>query len=171
MEVCEIDPFTASLQELRALVQHYGYKDVLATDEQDRDQYLFLLISHVVEPVLAKESSPVAIYDFPPSQAALAQVHDGVAHRFEVYYRGVELANGFHELTDGFQQELRFQEDNAKRLLHHQEACPLDEYFLAALHHGLPPCSGVALGVDRLLALRLNKDSIAQTVSFDFSRA
>lgn len=171
MDICDIDPFAATLKQLRQCLARFNYQDVLPADEQDKDQYLFLLMSHVVEPTLATEPSPVAVYNFPVSQAALAKVHQDEAARFEVYYRGVELANGFHELTDANAQRARFDYDNAVRRERNAEECPIDNYLLAALSHGVPACSGVALGIDRLLALALNQPSIASTLAFDFSRA
>lgn len=171
MEICEIDPMSASLLELHQTVTRFDLGMVLPQDEQDRDQYLFLLMSHVVEPALADEESPVVIYNFPISQAALAQVKNGVAERFEVYFRGVELANGFHELTDVNAQRQRFHEDNNARTTKGLEISAPDEYLLGALHHGLPSCSGIALGIERLLALAMNQPSIAATLAFDFSRA
>ncbi len=171
MDVCDIDPLQDDITQLQKTVRRFDLHEVLAADECDRDQYLFLLMSHVVEPALAGESVPVAVFDFPPSQAALAQINEGVAERFEVYYRGVELANGFHELTDVDAQRARFHHDrNARRLQGLPDVAP-DEYLLQALEHGLPPCSGVALGIDRLLALALDKVAISETLSFDFSRA
>lgn len=170
-ESCSIDPLTASIDELKRVLALHHLDNVLPSEEQDRDQFLFLLMSHVVEPFLSKEESPVAVYNFPASQASLAKIKDGVAERFEVYYRGVELANGFHELTDAAAQEQRFNQDlNIRR----QRALPeveADQYLLQALRQGLPSCSGVALGVDRLLALANNQSDIASIISFDFSRA
>ncbi len=171
LDACGVDPMQASLFELKAVLQRFDLGNVLPDSEPDRDQYLFLLMSHVVEPSLEHELAPVAVYDFPVSQASLAQIKDGVAERFEVYYRGVELANGFHELTDVSAQRMRFNEDNDIRQARGLPQCPPDDYLLQALAHGLPACSGVALGIDRLLALALEKDSIAQTLAFDVSRA
>ena len=168
---CDIDPLTASIEELRQVLVCFDLADVLTPDEQDRDQYLFLLMSHVVEPALAHEETPVAVYHFPASQAALAQVNNGVAERFEVYYRGVELANGFHELTDHAVQRSRFEQDNAQRRERGFKEVAPDTYLLAALEHGIPPCSGVALGIERLLALALDQTSIDRVLAFDFSRA
>ena len=170
LDACDLDPFHTNAQQLQNTVRRFALQDVLAKDAH-LDQYLFLLMSHVVEPALALENRPVALYHFPPSQAALAQINHGVAERFEVYYRGVELANGFHELTDAQEQRRRFQQDNVLRQQLNQEPLCMDEYLLQAIQHGLPPCSGVALGVERLLALQLNQPSIAQTMAFDFSRA
>jgi lysyl-tRNA synthetase class 2 len=170
-ETCGIDPFEADLLVLKQTLVHFNLHEVLPEQETDRDQYLFLLMSHVVEPSFALLLPPVAVIDFPVSQASLAVVKHGVAERFEVYYRGVELANGFHELTDPALQKARFQADCAARKASGLPQPPHDEYLLAALHHGLPPCSGVALGIDRLLALLFNQPSIANTLAFDFSRA
>ena len=171
LDACNVDPINASISELKQTLQRFDLQNVLPDNELDRDQYLFLLMSHVVELALATENRPVAVYDFPPSQASLAQMNDGVAARFEVYYRGVELANGFHELTDATLQQERFNQDVlARRERDLPESLP-DEYLLQAMRHGLPACSGVALGVDRLLALALEKPSIADVLAFDVSRA
>lgn len=171
MEICDIDPMVVSIEKFQQTLARYDLQDVLDKEEQDRDQYLFLLMSHVVEPALANEPSPVAVYNFPISQAALAQTQDGEAARFEIYYRGVELANGFYELTDVDVQRDRFEQDSIIRSQRGLEAMAGDTYLLEALNHGLPPCSGVALGIERLLALAMNKVSIAEVMTFDFSRA
>lgn len=172
LESCMLDPMTASILDFRQVLQLHDLDNVLAASEQDRDQYLFLLMSHIVEPYLAKTyDRPVAVYHFPPSQASLAQINQGVAERFEIYYKGVELANGFHELTDAKAQALRFAEDKALRAEQGISSAEVDPWLLEALSHGLPPCSGVALGLDRLFALACNKSAIAEIMSFDFSRA
>ncbi|MGL5742608.1 MAG: elongation factor P--(R)-beta-lysine ligase [Legionella sp.] len=171
IEACALDPLTATLDELRKVVAYYDLATVLPAQEEDKDQYLFLLMSCVVEPFLGKEPAPVAVYNFPISQAALAKVNDGVAERFEVYYLGVELANGFHELTDATAQAKRFAHDQQIRNEKGFPPVEADRYLLHALEHGLPSCSGVALGIDRLLALALKQPEIAKIISFDFSRA
>ncbi len=171
LEACDLDPFNTSINDLQACLARWDLAYVLPADEVDPDQYLFLLMSHVVEPALAKTPVPVAVYDFPISQASLAQTRDGFAERFEVYYRGVELANGFHELTDPKAQRERFNQDNKTRHLRGLPSSSPDEYLLSALNHGLPACSGVALGIDRLIALALGQLSISNTLSFDFSRS
>lgn len=163
--------FNVSLSELQQTLIHFNLSNVLPFSEQDKDQYLFLLMSHVVEPSLAQENCPIAIYDFPPSQAALAQINNGFADRFEIYFQGVELANGFHELTDLEIQRQRFAADNAQRQALNLPVSADDSYLLAALAHGLPPCSGVALGVDRLFALALGSNDLSTVMAFDFSRA
>lgn len=169
-EIADLDPLTATLPALRQRLKYFALDNVLLETEVDRDQYLFLLMSHVIEPALARLPQPTAVYHFPPSQAALSQVHAGVAERFELYYRGVELANGFHELIDAELQRKRFDEDVAARKKHGLPRMEPDPYLLAALQHGLPPCSGVALGLDRLMTVILDQQQIAKTMAFDFSR-
>lgn len=171
MDICEIDPLSVTIPQLKSCLARVDLDNVLPADETDPDQYLFLLTSHVVEPALAQFAVPVAIYDFPMSQASLAQTRDGVAERFEVYYQGVELANGFHELTCADLQRERFNLDNQIRLSRGLPIVAPDEWLLSALQHGLPDCSGVALGVDRLVALALQQSSIQKVMSFDFSRS
>lgn len=170
-DVCYIDPFTASIDQFKAVLQRFELDNVLDNDEEDRDQYLFLLMSHVVEPAFAKQPYPLAIYDFPPSQAALAKLNNGVAERFEIYFRGVELANGFHELTDANAQIARFEQDIVTRKEKGLPEVQADTFLIKALQAGLPACSGVAMGIDRLLALALQKTTIADVLAFDVSRA
>src|SRR5690349_6827437 len=113
-------------------------------------------MSHCIEPKLNESNQPYFIYDFPLSQAALAKQSESdsrVAERFEVYIDGIELANGFHELTDAKEQRKRFQTYLQQRQNLNLELVPMPESFLEALAHGLPICSGVALGIDRLLMI------------------
>jgi lysyl-tRNA synthetase class 2 len=168
LKACEVDPLHATIEELQHVCSRYDLAYVLSKDEP-YDQYLHLLMAMVVEPYLAKHfQEPVVIYDFPASQACLAQVEGPVAHRFEVYWQGVELANGFHELTDPRLQAERFASDLAMRSQMGLEPMAMDTQFLQALEAGMPACSGVALGLDRLFALLLEKPSIADVMSFSF---
>jgi len=139
----------------------------------DKDEWLALLMSHVLEPDLGTDA-PLFVYDYPTSQAALARIRPGdppVAERFEVYYHGAELANGFHELADAKEQRRRFEAELDDR--RHQGAAdaPIDERFLAALEAGMPDCSGVALGVDRLLMVLLGAEEIDNVLAFPLARA
>lgn len=134
--------------------------------ELDVDQCLDLLISLVIAP---KMKGYIFVYDYPVSQAALARVKASdptVAERFELFYNGLELANGFSELCDSNQQRLRFEEDNTRRLDAGLERYPVDEHLLSALSSGLPECAGVAIGLDRLLMVLLSEDSIDRVLSF-----
>ncbi|CAA0117036.1 Elongation factor P--(R)-beta-lysine ligase [BD1-7 clade bacterium] len=135
-----------------------------------RDDWLHLLMSHAIEPELGQQA-PVFVFDYPPSQAALARINrdesgEQVAARFELYYRGLELANGYHELADAAVQKQRFHQDNAERIKAGGQAMPVDYAFLDALESGLPDCSGVALGLDRVLMLALNTDRIDDVITF-----
>jgi len=114
------------------------------------------------------------VYDYPASQAALARVRPGypaVAERFELYLGGMELANGFHELSDAAEQRARFQAEQREREAAGLSVIPLDENLLAALEAGLPDCAGVALGVDRLLMWLTGVEHIDQVLAFPFERA
>lgn len=134
-------------------------------DSWDIDTQLQLLMTFEVEPHLGKNC--LCVLDrFPASQAALSQIKDGVAERFEIYYNGIELANGYHELTDPIEQRKRLLDANQKRLALGKKTLPMDELFIQALERGLPDCCGVAVGFDRLLMLQLNKSTIADILPF-----
>ena len=160
-----LDPFTAPLVELRARHPIDGH-----AEEQDRDFWLDVIMSHVVGPQMGRQA-PEFIYDFPPSQAALARISGGVAQRFELFWNGIELANGFHELTDAQEQKQRFKADQKWRCEQGRPVPPYDKNLIAALEAGLPTCAGVALGLDRLLMLKLGLPDIASTLAFDSARA
>lgn len=141
--------------------------------ELDRDGRLDLLMGLVAGPMLGVER-PCFICDYPASQASLARLKPGnpqVAARFELYVDGLELANGFQELGNGKEQRQRFIGDLATRRRRGQVEPPLDEHLLAALAHGLPDCAGVALGVDRLVAVALGAARLSQTMSFSIENA
>jgi lysyl-tRNA synthetase class 2 len=119
-------------------------------------------------------NGPTSIYDFPTSQAALARVRPGdppVAERFETWVGGIELANGYHELTDATEQRRRFEADLAARRARGLPEVPIDGRLIAALEHGLPDCAGVALGVDRLVMLAVGADRIDEVIAFPVDRA
>jgi lysyl-tRNA synthetase class 2 len=114
------------------------------------------------------------ITHYPADQAALARLHaddPSVAARFELVVDGVELANGYHELTDAEEQRRRFASDIEKRRLAGKIEPTIDDHFLAALDSGLPDCAGVALGVDRLLMLQQGASSLAEIMPFPVDRA
>lgn len=155
--------------ELAALGrQHTGFSGELA-----RDAWLDLLFSHVIEPSLL---APTFVYAWPASQAALAQVIEGddrvpVAARFEYFIQGMELANGYLELTDAAEQARRFAADQQARENMGKAALPVDQYLVAALAAGLPASAGVALGFDRLLMLALGARQIEDVLAFPLARA
>jgi lysyl-tRNA synthetase class 2 len=167
----DIDAHQATLTELAACAKknHINVEGSIT----DHDTWLNLLMTHYIEERIGQDR-PIFIYDYPTSQAALARIQPGnppVASRFEVYYKGTELANGFHELQNVNEQRKRFENNLIAREQLSLNKLPIDEYFRAALAHGLPDCAGVALGIDRLVMLATDKEHIADVLSFDFSRA
>ncbi|MEW6995925.1 elongation factor P--(R)-beta-lysine ligase [Colwelliaceae bacterium MEBiC 14330] len=168
-----IDPLTAKFADLVALLaQHNKSADWLLV-QNDRDALLQFIFMEIIEPSIGI-NEPCFVYNFPVAQASLAKVslQDArVAERFECYYQGIELVNGFNELTDANEQQRRFQQDNAKRVAQGLPARAIDHNFIAALNHGLPQCSGVALGVDRLVMLALELNNISEVQSFSIARS
>ncbi len=172
INVLGVCPLEATMTELKLVASRLGLSDI-AEPEQDRDTLLQLLFSIGVESKIGQQV-PAFVYDFPASQAALAKINledDRVADRFEVYFKGIELANGFHELDDANEQLKRFQQDNSKRIEMGLDPQPIDHHLIAALESGLPECAGVALGIDRLIMLAIGCDHIDQVTAFPFPRA
>lgn len=142
--------------------------DALALAETDEEAFFRLLVD-VVEPALSLVDHPVFLTDYPISQASLARPnpHDArVAERFELYVGGVELCNGFGELTDAREQRVRFARDQAARRAAGKPVYPVDERFVAALEEGMPPSAGNALGIDRLVYLAAESASIGDVMAF-----
>ncbi len=169
--VLGVNPLEADITGLRALACERGFAHI-AEGETDQDTLLQLLFCCCVEAEIGQQR-PCLVYDFPASQAALARLNDDgkTAARFELYFRGLELANGFYELADADEQAGRFAKDNAKRRELGLTEVSSDPYLLAALSHGLPDCAGVALGLDRLMMLALDKGEICEILTFDLARA
>jgi lysyl-tRNA synthetase class 2 len=111
------------------------------------------------------------LYDFPASQAALAQIRGDVASRFEAFWGPLELANGFHELGSAVEQASRFAADLEQRRTRGQSVRPVDQLFIDALAAGLPPCAGVALGFDRLVMVAAGAARIDEVITFPIERA
>ena len=165
-----LDPLSADLSELAEKAKKH---QLIGAENENRDTLLQFLFSTVVEPQIGQEA-PVVVYHFPASQAALAQISSEdlrVAERFEFYYKGLELANGFHELSDAREQLRRFQQDNLQREKMGLPVRAIDTRLLAALQAGIPNCSGVALGVDRLLMIAMGTESIKDVISFAIDNA
>ena len=166
-----VDSEQQTLQELRQSAIDHQVPGADALDMQERDGWLELLLSHCIEPQL---QGLCFVYDYPSSQASLARIRPGqppVAERFELYLDGMELANGFHELADAEEQRERFQYELAQRRRLGRPQLPMDDHLLQALEAGLPDCSGVALGVDRLLMNITSASHIDQVLAFPFERA
>ena len=169
-EYVGLDPLSATRKELMEVARQQNF---IAEEDEDRDTLLQFLFSEMVEPKIGL-NAPVVIYHFPSSQAALAQLSpedQRVAERFEFYYKGVELANGFHELTDADEQRRRFEQDNRQRQKAGLPLRAIDERFLGALQAGMPNTAGVALGVDRLVMIALGVETIKEVISFSIENA
>ncbi len=164
-----LESLSAEPAALCAALQRAGV-DVPESLRGERDALLDLAMSLLVAPGFGPDCITF-VHDFPASQAALAQVHGPVAARFEAYVGELELANGFHELVDPEEQSRRFAADAAERARRGLPALAPDARFLAALRAGLPPCSGVALGFDRVVMLALGAEHIDATLAFPFERA
>jgi lysyl-tRNA synthetase class 2 len=166
-----LDPWSDTPAAFRSFAANHlaSVPDNMPDDELD--PWLDLLLTHWLEPRL--EVPSLFVQDFPPSQASLARVRPQplpVAERFELYVHGVELGNGFHELTDSDEQRQRFERDNRLRKRAGQPAVRFDQGLLAALDSGLPDCSGVALGFDRLVMLAAGQTDIDDVLPFSLDR-
>jgi lysyl-tRNA synthetase class 2 len=165
-----IDPHGEKLSVLQSLAEEKGYPQWRS---ETRANCLDLLFSELVEPQLSK--GIVTVYDYPACQAALAQIHQDakgrpVSRRFECFLNGMELANGYFELTDAEQQLQRFHQDIEQRQLTNKPAMSIDAKLDLAMQQGLPSCSGVALGVDRLLMQLSDAQSITKVMAFPWNR-
>ncbi len=156
--------FAEPLDELRRLAETAD--GVGACDDDTWDDVFFKVFLRHVEPKLGL-GRPTILFDYPARMAALSRIKADdplVCERFELYAGGVELANAFGELTDAAEQRGRFEADNAERRRLGKPELPIDEEFLAALESGLPECSGIALGVDRLIMLLTDTPDIRRVV-------
>ena len=176
MDFIGIHPLTASLAALQAVAEDKGligfdFNSVESCDsEQDRRQsWLDLLFSHAVEPNLGHDL-PTLVIEYPPATAALAKTAvdkegNKVAKRFELYIKGIEIANAYDELADGQALRERFEQDNALRERHNLPQMPIDMHLLAA-SNDLIPCSGIAVGIDRLLMVITGASSLEEVIPF-----
>ena len=163
------NPHLTNAKQCRECAQKYNLEQPLGMGN-DVYEWLDWLLTQLVLPNLAKDKF-VYVYDYPKSQCALAKLRQNelgltVASRFELFYGEIELANGFDELTDAQEQKNRFHAENDKRKQIKYEVVDVDGNFLAALEHGLPDCSGVAVGLDRLLMLLLNENNLSAVFSY-----
>jgi lysyl-tRNA synthetase class 2 len=167
-------PHTASIHEFSAAAKASGVPIPDAMHNADRDEWLNLLLATRIEPLLGRER-PEIVYHYPASQASLARCTMSnagyhIAERFELYYRGIELANGFHELTDPIELRERFTAANAARIADGRPALALPEHLFAAMRHGLPNSAGCAIGFDRLAMLAAGACTINEVMTFPARR-
>jgi lysyl-tRNA synthetase class 2 len=171
-QYCGIDPHAANTNALAECARRHGADAPQGLSLKDIDGWRDLILTHVIEPQLGRGRLTL-VYDYPASQAALSRVRPGpppLAERFEAYCNGIELANGFHELSDPAEQRRRFERDLTMRRTLKRPGVPIDTGFIAALHQGLPDCAGVALGIDRLVMLAAGARSLADVISFSVDR-
>lgn len=163
-----VDPLEADTGSLVSVARDRGAGDIPGLEESDRDSWLDHLLTRCVIPALPVEQ-PVFLHSWPASQAALARLETDdprVARRFELFWGGIELANGYHELADPREQEARFSKDLEYRRRAGLPAVPMDDRLLRALASGLPDCAGVALGFDRLVLCAAGTDHIDSVLAF-----
>ncbi len=168
-----VDPHAADAAALAAAAKACPSPPPESLSTDDRDGWLDWLLTELVQPKLGADR-PTILYDYPASQAALAQVRPGdppLAERFELYVAGVELANGYHELLDAGELRRRQAAANAMRLADGKNSLPEPARLLAAMESGLPAAVGVALGFDRLAMLAAGAASVAEVIAFPLDRA
>jgi len=167
-----IDPHACNAEQLRLAAVASGCNPPPSLGD-DRDGWLDLMMSELVAPRLG-HNRPAIVCDFPPTQAALALIREDappVAERFELFASGIELANGYHELTDPAILRERFATANRQRIADGKPALPADSYLLQAMDQGLPASSGCALGFDRVVMLAAGAESIGEVMAFPVDRA
>ncbi len=173
LEYCGIDPLLADISNYIDCAERNNLIEASRICGDDIKLWQEFLFTHLVEPNLESDCY-VFIYGFPRTQASLARVNplnQNIVDRFEVFYRGVELANGFHELTDLNEQIRRFDNELCQRAELNKPVPSKDLRFLAALQSGMPECAGVAVGLDRILMLLADADSIEDVLAFPVCRA
>jgi lysyl-tRNA synthetase class 2 len=173
LEHVGIDPHLAGARQLAEAAKSAGIAAPASLADDDRDGWLNLLLAERVEARLGV-AQPTILYDYPASQAALARIRDDappVAERFELYVRGIELANGYHELLDPAVLRERNRAQNAARLLDGKESLPEASRLALAMDRGLPACAGVALGFDRVVMLAAGASSLDEVLAFPWERA
>ena len=167
-----VDPIESSAAELADLARAQGVEPPTGFNVGVRDDWLDLLFSLRIQPRLGV-ARPTFVHDYPATQAALARLNESderVAERFELFHAGVELSNGYRELLDVTEQRARLDETNRRRRADGRTELALDERFLAALEAGLPDCSGVAVGFDRVVMLACGATSIDEVIAFTADR-
>lgn len=167
-----IDPLAANAGDIKQAAQQQGIEIPQGMNEDDKNMWLDWLMTQKIAPSFSKTGFTF-LFDYPASQAALARVSKNdprVAHRFEVFFGELELANGFYELTNAAEQRQRFETENMLRSQRGLKAVPIDENLLAALESGLPDCAGVAIGLDRLLMVLLGEIHISEVIGFSVDK-
>lgn len=186
IEFTSLDPFNATMTQIHNYCQQEKIEIPDGFDPADRDSWLDVILSEKVQVNLGfsqcanvdtgkADLEPVILYHYPASQAALSKVveenYGAVSQRFELFVGGLELANGYHELADGDELRRRHEQTNKLRLADGHAPLPEDALLIDALKAGFPPCTGCAMGFDRIVMLAAGVSDIAKSMAFDWSRA
>ncbi len=167
----QIDPFTCHLQTLYDFITHKNLLHDLT--HIDHDTALQVILSEYIEPRINPDI-PFFLYDFPATQASLAKIRYEdfpLGERFELYYQGLELANGFHELADANEQHERFKQEQEKRRHLNRHVPEIDHYLIDALKEGMPNAAGVAVGLDRIVMIAMKAHSIDEVLAFPWEQS
>ncbi|QTM69066.1 elongation factor P--(R)-beta-lysine ligase [Buchnera aphidicola (Hormaphis cornu)] len=167
----QIDPLSVTLSTLLKKFMELDSMHLI-NSKNNINELIEILFLIGIEPHIGKKN-PIFIYNYPRDQAALATINhkdSRVSNRFEIFFKGIELGNGFEELSDSIEQKRRFQKDNDFRRKNNLSTHTIDCFFLEALSNGLPKCSGIAIGIDRLIMLALDAESINEVISFPIER-
>ena len=175
LKFAQLDPFAASMEQIRAYCRQENVGIPEGFDPLDRDSWLDVILTEKVQPKLGADR-PTVLHHYPASQSALAQIvqtsYGLAAERFELFVRGYELANGYHELADGKELRRRHETTNRQRIADGHAPLPPDSILIQALQEGrFPPCTGCAMGFDRVVMLAANVTDIDEAISFSFQRA
>jgi len=169
LEHTGLDVHTCDTNEIKSMAQQHG----LSSTVEERSVLLDFIFNYKITSTLGN-TKPMFVYDYPACQCALAKISNStpkVAERFELFINGMEIANGFHELTDTDEQLARFEQDLILRKKENRPDLPIDHLFLDALKQGLPDCAGVAVGIDRLLMAMTGINDIREVLGFPIERA
>ncbi len=172
-QVTGLNPLFFQYKEYVSYAIKNSISDAISLCEHDHSMWLDFIFSHQVQPVL-KNMPLCMVFGYPAIQSSLARINlenNAIADRFEVFVNGVEMGNGFFELADAKEQEKRFDRENQCRADHGLMTVEKDQLFLQALKVGLPDCSGIALGLDRLLMILVGADELNDVIAFPFDRA
>lgn len=163
-----IDYLKADEKELFQFLEKNGVDPYQNIEEEGKDALLNLILEVIIKPKLGLEEICV-LQNFPSSQAGFAQIktkgEEKIAERFAIFYKGLEIASGYHVLCNPEEQFKRLMSANNTRERLGKDTLPIDESFIKALEKGLPDCCGVSVGFDRLMMLRHNKDDIADVIA------
>lgn len=168
-----LNPVAFSVVDYQNYAQEHGFPEACDLCGNDHALWLDFLFSFIIQPELGQQSVCL-VYGYPALLSSLARVNPentAITDRFEVFVEGIELGNGFFELADSREQERRFDQEIIERKSKGLPEVKKDHYLLAALTAGLPDCSGVAIGVDRLLMLLDDSDTIDDVLTFPVARA